>query len=338
MTETFKVLRILLWSFFFLIILSCNQQYKDVKLHYNFQLNESHHSGSSFHALLKINALKIAPENNTVTDSGIVNQNSKFLFGSVMKLINSGLLNEAEINIQTTKTEKITHIEGASAEIKINSNVKDFSIKSNNSKIPLDNTVSALLKFFIEEEVNQIKAQNGSYLTASKFFGIDLNEAKNDPYLNEIISYTQKAFSFPDTAITTSNLWNNDLHINIPVDSLSNGESNGYINFDIENKKQFEKIINHNAHIKLNLNAKIKWDVSVNKKERSKVELVIIGEGYQIFDLKNEWDQGMLLKGKIYFKLEAGSTDNQNNIENKTTLADIEGSFKYATKYQEALN
>lgn len=152
----------------------------------------------------------------------------------------------------------------------------------------------------------------------------------DDPYLGRLLEYIRNAPSYPPEPMIVGKSWSRNLSILVPVDSLSDGQSKGFIKIEVVNTYTLEKVKKGIAHIKSDLSVSINWDVTVPEQGRTRFGLTLTGDGYRMFDIKKKWEYGMFVKGNV--KLEIDAQAKEKTGRKSVTRVQADGTFELASK------
>lgn len=315
---------------------ACQNKDKGVFLSYKFEKDKNYLSNSKFFVKLNVNKILLPPKkDSSQVKNSIIPLKKDILFTDIRDMFANDNIREIELEITKDKSETVTNRWNNSGEINIKSVVNNLLLKANGVDFPLEQELASMLKVFLGGEQVRKRSSSGEWQNLPKIMGLDLTEAENNPQINKFLMYLKSGFSYPDEKIEIGYVWNNDLHIFMPVDSISDGQSQGFIRVDIENKRNLEKIEKNIANINFELSIKLSWDVVVPGQGYTKCNLIINGRGYQFFDLKKGWSYGMFFKGNIDLKIDAETIDEENKNNKIPIIIDATGTVELANKHRE---
>lgn len=330
-----------LYLFFAIIILTnwqaCQNTNEGIGLKYKFEKDNNYLSDTKFNIKLKVNRVLLPPkkEISQATNGILPLKKSDFLSTDIRNMLSNGNIKDLELEFTKNKSETVSNIINNSADISIKSEVNNFVLKANGQDFPLEQNLTSLIKIFLGSEQLRKRSSNGAYQDLPKILGIDLSGSEDNPYINQLLVYLKSGFSYPNKKIKLGHTWNTDLHIYMPIDSISTDQSQGFISLDITNKRKLEKIEKNIANINLELSIKFSWDVIVPEQGYTKCNLIISGKGYQFFDLKQGWGYGMFFKGNIDIKIDAETIDDANQNKKTPVIIDATGNIELAEKLKD---
>jgi hypothetical protein len=313
-------------------IWSCNHKVEGVKLVYKFEQNKKFQSDNKLTVKLKINKILLPNKNRLPSDSSSNFLRNDSILKGIRDIVSKNNLKTLELNLITNRTETVTLSKKDSADISRKSEIVKFLINANDQIVPLDENFSAIIKLIIREEQKRKRKFTGEWFNLPKIMGIDLTPAQNDPYLSKLLLYVQKGFTYPDNMIYNGYKWDSNLHILIPVDSLSKGQSQGYILIDIKNNQELVKTEKNIANIKIDLLINVSWEVNLPDQGFTKCNFIFNGKGFRFFDIKKGWDYGMFLKGDTELKIDAETIDKDDTKKRIPIVIDADGVFEIASK------
>jgi hypothetical protein len=312
--------------------MSCTHKDEGVKLVYKFEQNKVFQSNKKSSLKLNINKILIPGKNNQLSESSSnILKNDSILRG-IREILSKKDLKLLRWNMTTNLKETITTSKVDSANISRQSQLKSFVINADNIKISLDESLQNIIKLIINEEQKRKRKSTGEWYNLPKVLGIDLTAAHDDPYLSQLLLYLKRGFAYPDKEIYNGFKWNSNLHILIPVDSLSKGQSKGFIRIDITNNQELVKTEKNIANIKLDFELLLGWEVNVPEEGFSKCNFSLKGDGFRLFNIKKGWDYGMFLKGDTKIKIDAETIDKGNSNKRIPFILDADGDFGIASK------
>lgn len=313
---------------------ACQNKTKEIDLKYKFNKNSNYLSDTKLNIKLNINKILLPPKKDTSQiKNGILPIKNNFLSTDIRDLIANGKIKDLELEFTKNKSETVTNSSNSIADIIVKSEVNNFVFRANGQDFPLEQSLTSMIKIFLGGEQSRKISNNGTWQDLPKILGIDLSGAEDNQYINQFLTYLKKGFSLPTEKIKVGYAWNNDLHVYMPVDSISTDQSQGFISLDITNTRILEKIENNIANINLELSIKFSWDVIVPEQGYTKCNLVIRGKGYQFFDLKQGWSYGMFFKGNIDIIIDAETTDCSN--KKNPVIFDATGNIELAEKLKD---
>ena len=321
-----------LTSIVLLCFWSCNPKVEGVKLVYKFEQGKKFQSDNKLSVKLKINKILVQNKNKRPIDSSLNFLRNDSILKGFIDIASKNDLKTFELNLITNRTETVTLSKRDSADISKKSEIVNFLIKANDQIVPLDEKFSTIIKLIISEEQKRKRKFTGEWNNLPKIMGIDLTPAQNDPYLSKLLLYVQKGFTYPNNMIYNGYKWDSNLHILIPVDSLSKGQSQGFILIDIKNNQELVKTEKNIANIKIDLLINVSWEVNLPDQGFTKCNFVFNGKGFRFFDIKKGWDYGMFLKGGTELKIDAETIDKDDIKKRIPIVIDADGVFEMASK------
>lgn len=326
-----------LHMFFIIAVLlsvqACQNRDEGVDLKYKFENDKNYLSSTKLKILLNVNKVLLPHGKDTSQTKNVVLPfKSNLLSTDIRDMIANGIVKDLELELTKNKSETVSSKTDNSADIAIKSEVNSFALKANGQEFPLEQDFTSMVKIFLGGEQLRKLSSNGVWQDLPKIFGIDLSTSDENPYIDQLLAYLKSGFSYPNEKIKLGHTWDSDLHIFMPVDSISTDQSKGFISLDITNKRVLGKTEKNIANINLELSIKVSWDVIVPEQGYTKCDLTIKGKGYQFFDLEKGWDYGMFFKGNLDLKLDAETMDEANKNKIIPVIIDAIGTVEFASK------
>jgi hypothetical protein len=314
----------------FIICYGCED--KTVILNYKFEQGKKYLSNSKLLATVEINNIVLPTKRDTTQADSTFN----FLSTDLRNMFTNDSIKTIDIEILTDLTETVGNNLKDYSEINILKQINKIALKVNGTDFPDSENLIAFLKLILGEgEQLHKRAYNGSWQDLPTIMGVNLQEMSKDVYIGKLLTYFQTIFSYPTEKIDVGYKWNDNLNITIPFDSLTEGTSNGYINIEILNARELEKIDKGIANIKLDLSINVSWDVFVPDQGHTKCDFLIKSSGYDFFDINEGCNIGKLLKGGVILLINAEIIDNEDITKTNLVIIDVSGNFEFANKLKE---
>ncbi len=320
-------------SVFFLVNLfsSCNRDESN-KLAYKFKQGKIIKSDKRFSFKFDINQIDISQKNPRLSDSSSPQNQNDSIFSSIKGILSKDDLKSLQFDLTTILTETITRSMTDSAHLSRISELKNISVRADNSEINADESLLNFIKVILSEKQDRKRLSTGEWYNLPRIMGMNLSGAQSDPYIGRLLMFMKNGFALPDQAVVPGYKWDSGLNISIPVDSLSLGQSQGFIDITITSKQELVKTDKKIAEIKIDFQLLVKWDVNIPEEGFSKCEISLLGSGYHLFNIRKGWDFGMFLKGDSKILVNSGTKDKADPGKRIPLLIDATGNFELGSK------
>ncbi len=317
---------------FLLNLLSSCQSDESIKLAYKFKQDKEIQSDKRSYWNFRINKIVIPQKNFHLSDSGSLRFQNDSIFGSIREILSKDDLKSLRIDLETILTETITGSMIDSAYISRVSELTHASLEADNRQIRTGESLFSFMKVVLSEKQNRKRLSSGEWYDLPRIMGMDLSGAQADPYIGRLLMYMKNGFALPDAEITPGYKWDSNLSVSIPVDSLSKGQSQGFIDIDIVNKQELVKAGRKIADIALDFQLIVKWDVTVPDEGFSRCEFSLTGSGHRFFNIRKGWDYGMFLKGDSRILIDSETRDKVDPGKLNTLIINATGNFELGSK------
>lgn len=297
------------------------------RLAYRFVKGESHAADTKTTVNLNFSKLVIPSPPSAEKDK---NLQSSLIPEVIAKMIREGRVKSASMECRLKNDQMVaeSYKKEEYADIYSRNELLDFRLHLNGLAVPTAN-IEAILRGLAGEGEIIKRDQSGGLRNLPKILGLTIPNA-DDPYLGRLLEYIRNAPSYPPEPLSVGKSWSRNLSILVPVDSLSDGQSKGFIKIEVVNTYTLEKVKKGIAHIKSDLSVSINWDVTVPEQGRTRFGLTLTGDGYRMFDIKKEWEYGMFVKGDV--KLEIDAQAREKTGRKSVTQVQADGTFELASK------
>jgi hypothetical protein len=248
----------------------------------------------------------------------------------ITELVRQGKLKSAgfECRMRSDQMTAEVHKKEEYADIYARNELVDFRLQVNGLAVPSGGIVALIGGMTGEGEIIK-RDRNGGLRSLPRIMGLAIPNS-DDPYLGRLMEYIRNAPSYPAEPMSVGQTWSQVLSILVPVDSLSDGQSKGFIRVEAVNKNTLEKVQKGIAYVKTDLSLVVAWDVTVPEQGRTRLSLTLTGDGYRMFDLKKGWECGMFAKGGV--KLDLNAEAREKTGRKTHTLVNADGTFEVAGK------
>ena len=328
-----KKIALICLSGFFLVnfFSSCNRG-ESSKLAYKFKQDKIFKSDKRFSFKFDINQIDISQKNPRLSDGSSPQNHNDSILSSIKEILLKDDLKSLQFDLATILTETLTRSMVDSAHLSRISEFKTLSARADNKEIRTDESLINFIKVIITEKQDRKRLSSGEWYNLPRIMGMNLSASQSDPYIGRLFIYMKNGFALPDKAISPGYQWDSNLNISIPVDSLSQGQSHGFINIDITNKQELVNTDKRIADIKIDFQLLVKWDVTVPEEGFSRCELSLNGSGYRLFNIRKGWDYGMFLKGDSKILVNSETKDKADPDKRIPLLIDATGNFELGSK------
>lgn len=327
-----KIVSICFLSFFLMTFFnSCNRG-ESYRLAYKFKQDKVIKSDKRFSFKYDINRIDITRKDTQLSDSSTLRFQNDSVFRSIREILLKDGLKSLQLDLETILTETITRSMVDSAHLSRISELKSVSLKADNSEIRTDENLMNFINVILSEKQERKRLSAGEWYNLPRIMGMNLSGAQTDPYIGRLLGYMKNGFALPDNDVGPGYKWDSGLSISIPVDSLSLGQSQGFIDIDINNKQELLKTDKKIAEIKIDFLLLLKWDVNIPEEGFSRCELSIAGSGYRLFNIRKGWDYGMFLKGNSKILINSETRDKSDPGKMIPLSVDATGNFELGSK------
>lgn len=297
------------------------------RLAYRFNKGESHAAETKTSVLLNFSKL-IIPSQPSAQKAP--DPQPSMMPEGLMKMIRGGRVKSASMECRMKNDQMVADVykKDGYAEIYTKNELQDIRLNINGLAVPTGNIKAIIGGLAGEGEILK-REQNGGLRNLPKIMGLTIPNA-DDPYLGRLLEYIRNAPSYPSEPMGVGKSWSHNLSIMVPVDSLSDGQSKGFIKVTVINTYILEKVQKGIAYIKSELSVSINWDVTVPDQGHTRFGLALTGSGYRMFDIKKGWEHGMFVKGDVKLELDAQAKDKTGR--KSITQVQADGKFEMASK------